>query len=56
MFIFQEGERIIEDFLKSVKNLPLDTLTDEQLKNEISNLKAGVESKNNLYIKDIVSF
>ncbi|XP_014768650.1 DNA mismatch repair protein Msh2 [Octopus bimaculoides] len=51
----QEGERIIEDFLKSVKNLPLDTLTNEQLKSEISNLKAGVESKNNLYIKDILS-
>ncbi|XP_048577460.1 DNA mismatch repair protein Msh2 isoform X2 [Nematostella vectensis] len=50
----QEGEVIIKDFLQKVNQLQLETMTDEQIYEEVQKLKQGVQEKGNPYINGLV--
>ncbi|XP_050392192.1 DNA mismatch repair protein Msh2 [Patella vulgata] len=51
----QEGEELIHDFLQRVKKLPINSMTEEDLKKEVDKLKEEISAKNNPYIKDILA-
>lgn len=51
----QNGEKIIEEFLRKVKALPVQDMTDEAIKAELRRLKAEVVALNNTFVNDIVS-
>ncbi|BFZ23354.1 hypothetical protein BsWGS_26393 [Bradybaena similaris] len=50
-----EGESIIEEFLAAAKQLPLDSLSPDQLLVQVEQLKARVTQKDNAYIKDLLA-
>ena len=52
--ILQEGQEIIEDFVRQVQELPKD-LSQEDLVAAVNKLKAEVEKKDNAYVKDILA-
>lgn len=55
-FLFwQEGEEIIEEFLKKVKALPIDSMSEGDLTKELNKLKDNVKSKNNPYVNDVLA-
>ncbi|CAC5426826.1 MSH2 [Mytilus coruscus] len=51
----EEGEEIIEEFLKKVKALPIDSLSEGDLSKEMNKLKDSVKSKNNPYVNDVLA-
>ncbi|XP_041934415.1 LOW QUALITY PROTEIN: DNA mismatch repair protein Msh2 [Alosa sapidissima] len=51
----QEGERLIEGFLAQVKALPLKGLTEEAVKQRLSELKAELTAHNNSFVNEIVN-
>jgi len=51
----QEGEQIIADFLAKVRKLPVDTLSEAELKEKVEVLKAEVTAKDNPYVRDILA-
>ncbi|KAK3560038.1 hypothetical protein QTP86_033758 [Hemibagrus guttatus] len=51
----KDGEKIIEDFLRKVKALPVEDMTDEAIKAELLKLKAEVVAHNNSFVNDIVA-
>ena len=53
--MFQEGEAIIQTFLCKAKELATADMTAEQLYAEVQKLKAEVDAKENLYIKDVLA-
>ena len=53
--LFQEGEAIIQTFLRKAKELATADMTAEQLYAEVQKLKAEVDAKENLYIKDVLA-
>ncbi|GFN93737.1 DNA mismatch repair protein [Plakobranchus ocellatus] len=50
----QEGQEIIDDFVKKVKELPKD-LSEEDLMAAVNKLKEEVERKDNPYVKDVLA-
>jgi len=55
IFEFQEGEEFITDFLSKVKAIPIATMSEEKVTEELEKLKAELKSKNNTYIEDILA-
>lgn len=53
--LFQEGEEIIHNFLKKVKNLPLSTMSGKEAMDEINKLKEEVAAKKNPYVQDVLA-
>ena len=53
--LFQEGAAIIQTFLRKAKELATADMTAEQLYAEVQKLKAEVDAKENLYIKDVLA-
>ncbi len=51
----QEGENIIEEFLSKIADIQVETLTDEELNEEIEKLKSKVLVSDNLYVKDLLT-
>ncbi|XP_076855816.1 DNA mismatch repair protein Msh2 [Brachyhypopomus gauderio] len=51
----QEGEKIIEAFLAKVKQLPIEEMSEEDVKAELGKMKAEVVAQNNGYINKILS-
>lgn len=51
----QEGESLISDFLKKAREIPVDTLSDEEVAKHIEALKSDLKAKNNSYIEDILA-
>ncbi|CAG2197296.1 MSH2 [Mytilus edulis] len=51
----EEGEEIIEEFLKKVKALPIDSMSEGDLTKELNKLKDNVKSKNNPYVNDVLA-
>eukprot|EP00794_Sanderia_malayensis_P000362 gene362-995_t len=50
----QEGEKIIEEFLRKVSDMHLETLSEEEIKQKIGQLKSNVIVSDNLYVKDLL--
>ncbi|KAK3791473.1 hypothetical protein RRG08_046625 [Elysia crispata] len=50
----QEGHKIIDDFVRKVQGLPKD-LNDQELIVAVDKLKAEVEKRDNVYVKDILA-
>ena len=53
--LVQEGEEIIQTFLRKAKELAMADLTADQLYAEVQKLKAEVDAKENFYIKDVLA-
>ena len=53
--MFQEGEKIISDFLSEVKKLPLSSMSEDQALEELNKLKETVKAKNNPYVDDVLA-
>ncbi|KAM9336498.1 DNA mismatch repair protein Msh2 [Symphorus nematophorus] len=51
----QVGENLIHDFLEKVKSLPVATMSEEEVKAELSRMKKELVSKNNTYIAEILA-
>jgi hypothetical protein len=52
---FQEGEALIGDFMNAVKQIPAGSMTSEQVLARVQELKAIALSKDNDYIKSLLS-
>ena len=51
----EEGERLIEGFLSGVRSLPLDQLSEDEVKTKLEEMREEVLRHDNPYIKAIVS-
>uniref|UniRef100_A0A7N8Y445 DNA mismatch repair protein Msh2 n=1 Tax=Mastacembelus armatus TaxID=205130 RepID=A0A7N8Y445_9TELE len=51
----QVGETLIQDFLEKVKSLPTATMSEEEVKEELSRMKQELLAKNNTYIAEILA-
>lgn len=54
-FGFQEGEKIIENFLEKVQQLKCSDLSEEAAAAELENLRREVKEKNNAYVEDVLA-
>lgn len=52
---FQVGENLIQDFLHKVKSLPVATMTEEEVKEELRRMKQELITKNNPYIRELLA-
>lgn len=55
LFVFQEGEELISEFLAKVKAIPIATMSEQEVAKELEKLKSDLKSKNNTYIEDILA-
>lgn len=53
--LFQEGEKLVEEFLAKAAALDIDNLTDAELQTEIKKLREEVRAHNNAYISHLLS-
>ncbi|XP_060580063.1 DNA mismatch repair protein Msh2-like [Ruditapes philippinarum] len=51
----QEGEELITEFLKKAREIPVASLSKEEVAKKIESLKTDLKAKNNSYIEDILA-
>lgn len=55
IFVFQEGENLIQTFLDKAKSLPVATMSDDEVKAELRRMKQELVAKNNAYVGEMLA-